>query len=374
MLRSVISRILFVDRTQLKRVLGNRYFSRHRSIDRGQEAKQQKRKSWTKWTPLPIAVGFAYVAYQQYGHVREREEGKLGVVREIKPFKQWQVSVYTSLPLRLESRIWGWLASIELPVFLREPLLGLFARKFGCDLSEACESDLRKYVSMNEFFRRSVKPELRPLSNDCMVSPSDGVMQVCGRLVNDKIEQVKGISYTLAAFVGEDLANRLRNRPRRSPNDELYYCIIYLSPADCHQFYSPVEWKIDSRRHVTGYLLGVNKKVVSKVPHLFSINERVLLTGEWEHGFFSMTPVGATHVGSIKLECEDTLKTNAFAKRIGDVDDKRYESAVAKKRGDIVGEFNMGSSVVLIFEAPKDFKFAVKVGDRLKYGQTLGKI
>jgi len=200
------------------------------------------------------------------------------------------------------------------------------------------------------------------------------VCQVCGQLVNDRIEQVKGISYTLAAFVGEDLANQLKNRPRKSADDRLYYCIIYLSPADCHQFYSPVEWKVDLRRHFSGYLLGVNKKVVSKVPHLFSINERVLLSGEWKHGFFSMTPVGATHVGSIKLECEQDLKTNSFVKRIGDVDDRHYESIVQKHRGDIVGEFNMGSSVVLIFEAPKEFAFVAKPGDRLKYGQTLGKI
>jgi phosphatidylserine decarboxylase len=341
---------------------------------RGGERQTQPKRSWTKWTPLPIGVGFAYVAYQKFGYVIEREEGKMGVVRETKPFKDWQVSVYTHLPLRLESRLWGWLAQIQLPVFLRAPLIGLFSRTFGCDLSEATESDLSKYKSINEFFRRSVKPELRPLANDCLISPSDGVVQVCGPLINDKIEQVKGISYTLAAFVGEDLANQLKNRPKKSPGDQLFYCIIYLSPADCHQFYSPVEWKIDLRRHISGYLLGVNGKVVAKVPHLFSINERVLLTGEWQHGFFSMTPVGATHVGSIKLECERDLKTNSFLKRVGDVDDKRYESLVKKHRGDIVGEFNMGSSVVLIFEAPKEFEFIRKPGDKLKYGMTLGKL
>jgi len=348
--------------------IGKRFVSKSRaSRDRTSSGSVK----WKKWTPLPVGVGLAYIAYQQYGHIVQREESKLGVVREPKPFKQWQVSVYTSLPLRLESRIWGYIARLHLPVFLRAPVIGFFARAVGCDLSEAEQEDLTKYVSLNEFFRRGVKPELRPVASDCLVSPSDGVVQACGRMVNDRIEQVKGISYTLAAFVGEDLVKQLKSH-RKSPDNQLYYCVVYLSPADCHKFYSPTQWKIDLRRHISGYLLGVNKKVVSRVPHLFTINERVLLTGEWEHGFFSMTPVGATHVGSIKLDCEDSLKTNSFFKRIGQVDDRRYESAVMKNHGDFVGEFNMGSSVVLIFEAPKSFKFEKKAGDKLKYGQTLG--
>jgi len=87
-----------------------------------------------------------------------------------------------------------------------------------------------------------------------------------------------------------------------------------------------------------------------------------------------MTPVGATHVGSIILECEKTFKSNSFVKRIGEVDDKRYDTGVKKDRGDLVGEFNMGSSVVLIFEAPKNFEFVTKPGDKLKHGQNMGRL
>lgn len=376
MLRAFITRLI-VERSQIRLISLNRFSGRarsggqHRSSDRNQNQGSVK---WKRWTPLPVGVGFAYIAYQQYGHVRERESSKLGVVKETKPFKPWQVSIYTFLPLRFESRMFGWLAKLELPVFLRAPLLGLFARVVGVDMSEAKEEDLTKYHSLNEFFRRTVRPELRPIADDPVISPADGVLQVCGRLTNDMIEQVKGYSYTLGAFVGEDLAHRLRMRAKKLPDNELYYCVIYLSPADCHRFYSPVQWDIDQRVHITGYLLGVNKKVVARVPHLFSINERVLLCGQWEHGFFSMTPVGATHVGSILIDCESALKTNSRLKRIGDIDNRRYETAFKKSRGDLIGEFNMGSSVVLIFEAPENFKFSSKPGDKLKYGQSLGRI
>lgn len=61
--------------------------------------------------------------------------------------------------------------------------------------------------------------------------------------------------------------------------------------------YSPV---------VLGHLLGVSQKVTTRVAHLFCINERVLLMGTWSHGFFSMTPVGATNVGRIAIDFEVT--------------------------------------------------------------------
>jgi phosphatidylserine decarboxylase len=368
MLRSVINRLI-IDGSGLRSIPINRFVTRSRG-----GGQRQGSVKWRKWTPLPLGVGVGYIAYWQYGNMRETDARKMAIIKDPKPFKPWQVYMYKSLPLRFESRIFGWISRLELPVFLREPLIGLFARAVGCELTEAVEEDLKKYRSLNEFFRRTVKPHLRPVANDAMVSPADGVLQVCGRLTNDRIEQVKGYSYSLGAFIGEDLVQKLKSGLKKSPDTQLYYCVVYLSPANCHQFFSPVRWDIDQRRHFSGYLLGVNRKIISRVPHLFSINERVLLTGQWEHGFFSMTPVGATHVGSIVLDCEKSLITNSASKHIGDVDHKKYESAIPKGRGDMIGEFNMGSSVVLIFEAPESFKFCAKAGDRLKYGESLGRL
>ena len=50
-----------------------------------------------------------------------------------------------------------------------------------------------------------------------------------------------------------------------------------------------------------GALYSVNPSISCWLEDLFIVNERVSLYGEWVHGFFSYTAVGATMVGSIKV-------------------------------------------------------------------------
>ncbi len=47
---------------------------------------------------------------------------------------------------------------------------------------------------------------------------------------------------------------------------------------------------------------------------------------------------------------------------------------VALQKGAAVGEFNLGSTIVLLFEAPKDFGFNLQPGQRIRVGEGLGSI
>ena len=58
----------------------------------------------------------------------------------------------------------------------------------------------------------------------------------------------------------------------------------------------------NNAHYCPGLLLSVNTRLVDRIPSLMCVNERVALVGEWAHGFFSMSAVGATNVGNIRIE------------------------------------------------------------------------
>lgn len=95
-------------------------------------------------------------------------------------------------------------------------------------------------------------------------------------------------------------------------NNALYHCIIYLAPGDYHCFHSPVDWEVRFRRHFSGELFSVSPAIAAWISELFSMNERVAYVGRWKYGFFSMTAVGATNVGSIHVTLDKVCATYIF--------------------------------------------------------------
>lgn len=166
------------------------------------------------------------------------------------------------------------------------------------------------------------------------------------------------------------------------PHDtELFFAVIYLAPGDYHHFHSPVDWVCKVRRHFPGDLFSVAPYFQRNFPNLFVLNERVALLGSWKYGFFSMTPVGATNVGSIKLNFDQEFVTNSKSDKHVEPHtcyQAVYENAskilggMPLVKGEEMGGFELGSTVVLCFEAPTEFKFDVRVGDKVKMGQKLG--
>lgn len=193
----------------------------------------------------------------------------------------------------------------------------------------------------------------------------------------------------------------------------LYYVVIYLAPGDYHRFHSPVSWVVEKRRHFAGELYSVSPYLQRTLPGLFTLNERVVLLGRWRWGFFSYTLVGATNVGSIVINFDKELRTNSLttdtaADRAAEQASERGEpycgfaeatyqqaSSVlgghALRRGEEMGGFQLGSSIVLVFEAPKGhrgsfdegwdggelkggWRWNIQKGQRVKYGESIGRV
>jgi phosphatidylserine decarboxylase len=329
-----------------------------------------------RWTP----IGLCLFAAAQW-HLHNKEQDRKGLPRTA---SQWQMNIYCSLPLRLLSRCWGWLAECQVPRPVRPVLYGLYSSTFGVNLEEAAVPDLKHYRSLAEFFARSLKEDARTIDeNCCLVSPCDGKVLHFGSAVDSNIEQVKGVSYSLEAFLGPKWKDHDRTAyaeclKHKNSDTALYQCIIYLAPGDYHRFHSPTSWKPEIRRHFHGELLSVSPKIAQWVPGLFCLNERALYIGQWEHGFFSFTAVGATNVGSVQIYVDEELKTNKWlgltvgTLKSSEYDEVKLPADVSLRKGELVGQFNMGSTIVLIFEAPKNFKFNLTPGQRVRVGESLG--
>ena len=113
-----------------------------------------------------------------------------------------QVHILGALPLRNLSRLWGWLNSFQLPVWLRPISFKTYAFLFGCDLTEIEPADLREYPSLGAFFYRSLAPGTRPIADAALVSPADGTVLHFGAVQGARVEQVKGLTYSLDALLG----------------------------------------------------------------------------------------------------------------------------------------------------------------------------
>ena len=180
-------------------------------------------------------------------------------------------------------------------------------------------------------------------------------------------------------------SSRPTSRPVVRPGNQLFFAVIYLAPGDYHRFHSPAPWVVERRRHFVGELFSVSPYMARRLPNLFVLNERVALLGRWKYGFFSMTPVGATNVGSVLLNFDCELRTNERGRvpPPGTYTEAVYTQASKVlggqplRAGEEMGGFRLGSTIVLVFEAPegrdgKGFRWIVEKGKAVKMGQALG--
>lgn len=303
--------------------------------------------------------------------------------RNAEDISNWQLAVLKTLPLRMLSRVWGLVHSIDLPMWMREPIYMAWTKAFGCELHE-CEHPLNHHKNLASFFSRTLKPGLRPIDPHAdIVSPVDAEITVFGEVTPEgRLDQIKGMSYDLKDFLGfaPKLADDLIDPKAAKSGSKLYYCVLYLAPGDYHRYHSPSDWCITKRLHFAGQLFPVKPRLASFVPSLFTRNERVVLEGHWKHGFFSYSPVGAYNVGSMRINFDDELRTNSGAAKLarghaGEADIKDFASEpIHAHKGDEIGRFELGSTIVMVWEVKDgDFIFTFDEANRkIKVGMPLG--
>jgi phosphatidylserine decarboxylase len=237
---------------------------------------------------------------------------------------------------------------------------GLFKKKYppGLDEEEA-ERPLWMYPSLNALFTRGLKPECRPmpLGTPQFLSPCDGAVQDVGRVTGGKLLTVKGIEYTLESLLPGTDSRRFEGG---------HYVVIFLAPVDCHRVFSPQDGQFEEVVHVPGYRLLVHPPYQRAEYPVYTLNERMILRFTTAFGPCVVAMIAGWGVGNITLPLAP-----GFRPRARTAASHRFTPAAAVRRGDWVGTFELGSTVVLLAPPAADARCLVCPNEAIKYGQPL---
>ena len=250
---------------------------------------------------------------------------------------------------------------------VKDFLITQFARAFNVDLEEVKLDVPGDFATFNDFFIRELADGARPIDDDldAIVSPVDGTVSVAGAIRADSIFQAKGIDYSLGDLLATDL------------DDAEHYvdgsfATIYLAPYNYHRVHAPIAGELVAARYVPGDLFSVNEATVSRLDGLFRRNERLVMHFHTEYGPAAVIFVGALNVGSISTPWTGEIRPRKDG--VVDVlDIAGYPTKVDK--GDLLGWFNMGSTVILLF--PKgvcEWDDDLEPGETLRMGEEIGEL
>lgn len=327
------------------------------------------------WVALWIAaVVAAAVAEWQY-HRYSKRISATGNPAEIKVTR-----LITLLCFFFERERMAWRASFcdtRLPKFLRAPLLRTISMIFGMNVAEAREP-LEAYATVGDFFSRKLRKGLRVAqSNDprALVSPVDATVLAVGVLEAGSSRaaqvEVKGTSYSLTGLLGVDPAKDLGS------DSVLLYVAFHLGVGDYHRFHSPTSFCVREGRRFAGEGFPVMPLVTGLVSDVFSMNERLVLSGDWSGGHLHMAAVGAAHVRGIFLDFDTQLAKDLVPTKGRYYLDGQCTTSSLPGDGKVVspaamlGGFRLGSAVVIVCEAPKGSRWNMGAGDRVQVGETL---
>ena len=262
------------------------------------------------------------------------------------------------LPQHWASKLMFRFARIE-NTWLKNAFTHWFVKAYQVNLSEANREHVEDYKHFNDFFTRSLKSNARPIADSAIICPVDGAVSQVGKINNTQILQAKSRDYSVDQL--------LANNPRSSEFTDGFFTTIYLSPKDYHRIHMPYDAKLVSMDYIPGDLFSVNQQTAQKVDNLFARNERVVCYFETEFGFCAFVLVGAIFVGSMQTVWHGKINP-PYKKQVQHFDYQHQN--ITLKKGDELGRFNMGSTVIMLMPN-QDNPFNLKKLGVVRMGQAL---
>ena len=260
------------------------------------------------------------------------------------------------IPQHFLSRLMFRFARIQVQ-WIKNSFTSWFISNYKVNMNEAAIGDIKEYKHFNDFFTRALKAGSRPLSDSKVVSPVDGVVSQFGNIEKSMIVQAKGKKFSVEALLADN------------SKDDFYtsFATIYLSPKDYHRIHMPFDGRLKLMKYIPGNLFSVNQRTVNNIDQVFARNESLICYFDTEYGEIALVMVGAIFVGSMETSWEGQI-TPPFTKLLKTYDYKNRQIKLYK--GDELGRFNMGSTVILILPKTSP-KLNLEVEQALKMGQSL---
>lgn len=280
----------------------------------------------------------------------------------------WQdrlkLRMFRLLPQLLLTRVVFWLARLE--TRLKNLFIRLFIRAYKVNLAEAEHTDLNAYPSFNAFFTRALKPGARSWVADAHTigAPCDGVLGAFGVIREGRLIQAKGQTYTLAALLGDAALGQAFQQGQ--------FCTLYLAPRDYHRVHMPVTGTLQQMIYVPGRLWTVAEFAVRNIPNLFDRNERVISVFDTPFGRMALVLVGAINVAAIETSWAG-LVTPPRGGAISMTNYPQADHPIVLKRGEEMGRFNLGSTVILLLATPNFAWADLASNQHIVLGHELGR-
>lgn len=266
------------------------------------------------------------------------------------------------LPQHLLTKLIGYFANVRTP-FLKNAFINNFIKIYHVEMHDAVIEDPTAYASFNDFFIRQYKSSVRPIAagDHAIACPIDGTVAQMGKIQQKQLLQAKNFYFNLDTLLGNDL----------ELSQQFYdgaFTTLYLAPHNYHRVHMPIAGKLIKTIYVPGSLFSVNRITSEIVPQLFSRNERLICIFETDAGLMSVIFVGALIVGSIKTTwMEKPIRANEII--------TQTHSMVAFNKGDELGYFKLGSTVILLFQPNKiEWLANLEANTSVKFGELIGNI
>ena len=277
--------------------------------------------------------------------------------------KSWPLVL---LPHQLLSRLVRSVTRWQMNGF-KNLLIRLFIRHYRVNMDDAEVGEADGYSDFNHFFTRALNPAARPFPDDprAIVSPVDGRVSQAGDITAGRLVQAKGRDYSLAALLGGDSGHEALFRNGS-------FATLYLSPRDYHRIHMPCPGTLLETTYIPGRLFSVAPHTTRAIPGLFTRNERLVCLFETPAG-----PMALIMVGAIFVSCMETVWSGVVNPRMAmsvqkTVFDQTGNQVVQLQRGEEMGRFNMGSTVILLYGAGMvEWEDSLQAGQPLQLGQTI---